>query len=118
MITRYRNWGIVIAIFAIAMSVLFLIALRKSAAVNRSEWSDYLIAIYLGAAVLWSAASYYLARAKGYDSGALGKVLVILLLLGFCCQPAALVFPFLGFFLKDQTQSRGRSHRRRRHHES
>src|SRR5262245_58248619 len=116
MITRYRNWGIALSVLAAAMSVLFVVAMRKSTGFGTSDWSGYVIPIYLGAAISWSAASYYLARAKGYDSGALGKVLAISLLLGFCCQPAALVFPFLGFFLKDKTRSRERSHRRRRRH--
>src|SRR5258706_13122278 len=103
MISRYRNQGIVLAVLALTMTGLFVVALRKSASVIDNRWRVYLIPIYLCAAILWTAASYTLAKAKGYGPDALGRVLMISLLLGFCCQPAALIFPFLGFFLEDKT---------------
>jgi hypothetical protein len=110
MIVKYRNLGILFVVMALAATVLFFLAARKSMQF-RTEWNDYLLPLYFGAAVLWTVASYYLARAKGYGGDELGRVLMISILLGFCCQPLALVFPFLGFFLKDRI----RSHRRRRH---
>jgi hypothetical protein len=116
MIAKYRNWGIVLSVLAFAMTVLFLVVLRKSTGVMGDDrWSDYLIPSYLCTAILWTVASYNLAKAKGYGADELGRVLMISLLIGFCCQPAALIFPLLGFFLKDKTQSRRHSHRRRRH---
>lgn len=114
MITRYRNRGIVYSVLAFSVTVLFVVALRKSAGI-RDEWREYLLPLYLGAAILWTTASYTLAKAKGYGPDALGRVLMISLLLGFCCQPLALLFPFLGFFLDDKTRS-GRRSSRRRHH--
>jgi len=110
MITKYRNQGIVFSVLAFATTVLFIVALRKSVGI-REEWSEYLVPLYLGAAVLWTIASYTMAKAKGYQADALGRVLMISLLLGFCCQPAALVFPFLGFVLEDKTRSPRRSRR-------
>jgi hypothetical protein len=112
MITKYRNQGIVFSVLAFATTVFFVVALRKSVGI-RDEWRDYLIPIYLCAAVLWTISSYTLAKAKGYQADALGRLLMISLLLGFCCQPAALVFPFLGFFLEDKVRSRRHFHRNR-----
>lgn len=111
MITKYRNKGIVFSVLAFAMTVLFVVALRKSTDIRDNRWREYFLPIYLCAGILWAIASYNLAKAKGYGPDALGRVLMISLLLGFCCQPVALIFPFLGFFLEDKTRSR----RRRRH---
>ena len=108
MIAKYRNLGIIFVVMALAATVMFFVALRKSMGF-RTEWDAYLLPLYLCAAVLWTVASYHLAKAKGYRGDELGRVLMLSILLGFCCQPLALVFPFLGFFLKDRT----RSHRRR-----
>lgn len=112
MISKYRNRGIVFSVLALAMTVLFVVALGKSVGI-REEWQDYLIPLYLCAGVLWAVSSYTLAKAKGYDADALGRVLLLSLLLGFCCQPVALIFPFLGFFLEDKTRSGRPSHRGR-----
>jgi hypothetical protein len=118
MITRYRNQGIVYSVLAFGLTVLFVVALRKSLGIRADPWREYLIPIYLGAAILWTMASYTLAKAKGYGPDALGRVLMLSFLLGFCCQPAALIFPFLGFFLEDKTRSRTHSGRRRHHYDS
>ena len=112
MITKYRNRGIVYSVLALTATVLVVVAMGKSVGTT-AEWGEYILLLYLGAAVLWTMASYTLAKAKGYGPDVLGRVLVISLLLGFCCQPLALVFPFLGFFLEDKTRSRRRSSRRR-----
>lgn len=110
MITKYRNQGIVFAVAALAMTILFFVGLAKTMRF-RDEWRPYLIPIYLCAAVLWTMASYTLAKAKGYGPDELGKLLILSFLLGFCCQPAVLIFPFLGFVLKDRSRSSRRRHR-------
>src|SRR5262245_29464749 len=117
MITKYRNLGIVYTVLALGLTVLFIIVLRQSMGLREETWRVYLIPVYMAAAVLWIMASYTLAKAKGYGPDALGRVLLVSILLGFCCQPLALVFPFLGFFLEDRTRGRKHSHRRRRSHE-
>ena len=119
MITKYRNLGILYLVLALTTSVFVGVAFWKSGGL-RDEGREYLLPLYLGAAGLWTLSSYTLAKAKGYHADALWRVLMISLLLGFCCQPASLVFPFLGFFLEDKTRPRRRSRRRRHHsrHES
>jgi hypothetical protein len=113
MIAKYRNFGIVFAILACGATGLFLYAARQGVGFGlHDNWRGYILPLYVLAGILWSITSYYLAKAKGYHSDALGRVLMISLLLGFCCQPVALVFPFIGFFLDDKTRTR--SHRRRR----
>ena|SRR5215208_1772413 len=113
MISKYRNLGIVYSALALALTVLFVVLLRKSMGFREESLLVYLIPVYLGAAILWIMASYTLAKAKGYGPDTLGRVLMVSILLGFCCQPLALVFPFIGFFLDDRTRPRRDSHRRR-----
>lgn len=97
---------------ALGATILCGVAIAKSSGMRDNEWRQYILPSYLCAAVLWMISSYTLAQAKGYQSDALGRVLLISFFLGFCCQPAALIFPFLGFFLEDKARPRRRSRRR------
>ena len=63
--------------------------------------------LYLGCWAMWMAASFTLAKAKGYAGDIAGGIFLFLIILGFCFPVAAFVFPAVVLFgLKDKTKER------------
>jgi hypothetical protein len=109
MITKYRNWGILQLICALALTVAVVIVFRGRGLNISDNRTIILIILYLAAVTLWMVGSFSLAKAKGYGSDTMGGIFLFLFLLGFCIPIAPFVFPgFVIFGLKDKMKRRSR----------
>ena len=111
MIVKHRNWAFLQMVIAILLSVLFIIVLRKAKHMNHGadDWNVLGVVLYVAAYAMWVMASFSLARAKGYHGDAMGALLTVCLILGFCIPILPILFPFYMIFgLEDKTKGRRR----------
>lgn len=116
MIRKYRNRAALYSVVAVALTVLFVVLLRKSWHVRPSEDVSNLealwVLIYFAAWSMWALTSLSLARAKGYSRDMVGTLFAVLFIIGSCCIPAVVILlPFyIIFALEDKTRDRIRRH--------
>jgi len=110
MITKYRNRSIILAIFALALSVLLVVVFRKSIRVRTSDdWTALAVVLYLAAWAMWVMTSLSLARAKGYSRDLAGTLFLVFIVIGFCVPIAPVLFPFyIIFAMEDKAKDRMR----------
>ena len=110
MITKYRNRGLIQFVAALHVAAIAIIVFVLVDGKNSDGWIAFMVLAYLATIVLLMAASFSLAKAKGYADDMVGGMFLFLFLLGCCIPFAPFLFPFVVLLgLKDKTQRRSRS---------
>jgi hypothetical protein len=111
MISKYRNRALLQIVIAVVLSVLLVIAFRKSihTIAGKDNWTILVLTLYVAAYAMWVVASLSLARARGYQRDAMGALFAVCFIIGFCIPILPLLFPFFIIFgLEDKTKDRKR----------
>jgi len=107
MITKYRNRGLIQFVTALHIAAIAIGLFVWFDGKESDGWVAFLVLAYIGTVILLMAASFSLAKAKGYADDMVGGLFLMLFLLGCCIPFAPFLFPIVVLFgLKDKAHRR------------